>query len=137
MAVVWLIEDGNYSDYRVIGVFSTKSNAERIRDLVGGSVHPWELDPCIEALNQGHSMWVGEMRYDGSVERMDPIEIQSYQMAGERSIWRRSTAPAYRGQNVEDCLHGTVWAKDRQHAIKIFNEERVQYIASGEWKGVK
>ena len=56
-----------------------------------------------------------------------------FEVTPRMTIWRRSQAPAYVGKNVPDCLHGTVWAKDSTHAIKIMNEKRTQMIAMGEW----
>jgi len=45
MAPVWVVEEGEYSDYRVVGVFSSKENAQLIADAVnapreGGFVMP-------------------------------------------------------------------------------------------------
>lgn len=31
---VWVIEQGEYSDYRVVGVYSSRENAERIAEKI-------------------------------------------------------------------------------------------------------
>lgn len=138
---VWVVEHGRYSDYRVVGVFSSKRNATLVADAInagdnwsaGATVDEWPIDPAVDALNAGHSQFIVTMRRDGTTERCEKWETSSYYIAGHVEIWRRSTAPAYAGTGVEDCLSATVWAKDEAHAVKIVNEKRVQMIASGEW----
>ena len=131
---IWVIEDGCYSDYHVIGVFTTKANAELIRDRVGGTIAEWPLDPKVKELSQGYISFTGEMQYNGTIERMTTQELSYYNLEDNVHIWKRSTAPIYKGQNIQDCVSGTVLAKDRKHAIKIFNEKRIEFIASGEFK---
>jgi hypothetical protein len=87
----------------------------------------------VEELRKGFKPYVFEMRRDGTVERCVQYDVVSYQLAGHVDIWRRSEAPAYKGKGVEDCLHGTVWAKDEKHAVKIANEHRARFIAEGLW----
>ena len=132
---VWVIEEGNYSDYRVSGVFSSKDDADFMASKIGGTVAKWPLNPCVDELRKGYKLFLGEMLYDGTVERMVDwsAELSGYYLTHSLEIWRRSTAPAYQGKGVQDCLHGTVFAKDIKHAVKIFNEQRTQLIAQNKW----
>lgn len=130
MKTVWVIETGEYPDYRVEGVFSTKERAEAVNAKVGGEVSEWPLDPAFNELKKGYSVFLGEMLRDGTVERCSPWD---FEVTPRMTIWRRLEAPADAGKNMPDCLHGTVWAKDSTHAIKIMNEKRTQMIAMGEW----
>ena len=137
---VWVIEQGSYSDYRVVGVFTSRKNAKLVADKINESegydkatVDEWKMNPAVDEINRGLTVWLGEMRRDGTVERCVPWEVSSYELAGGLDIWRRATAQAYKGKGVEDCLHGKVWAKDKKHAIKIFNEKRTELIALGKW----
>lgn len=134
---IWVIEDGEYSDYHVVGVFSSRKNAELIQAQVGGTIEKWPLDPAVRELSQGYRVFLGEMLYDGTIERMVEHTISQssiYSTGKDRLyVWYRSQALFYQGKGVQDCLHGTVLAKDRQHAIKIFNEKRTQLIALGQW----
>jgi hypothetical protein len=141
VSTIFAIEKGEYSDYRVVGIYSTKEVAEKVCDAINvnedwgkATVSEWPLDPAVDALNAGHSMHRVLMRRDGTVEECRRQDITSYEVAGECHIWRRSTAPAYRGKGVPDVLQATVWAEDTQHAIKIVNERRGQMIAMGEWE---
>ena len=139
MARIWVIEQGSYSDYRVVGVFSSKVNAEVVKGKLSVSfgeeptIAEWTLDPAVDEINAGLTVWLGAMLRDGTVEQCVPWEINGYDLNEDLRIWERASAPAYKGQGIQDCLHGKVWAKDAEHAIKIFNEKRVQLIASNKW----
>lgn len=133
MKTIWALEDGCYSDYHVIGIFTSKENAEVVQRHVGGTIAEWPLDPMVHELNKGYRCWLGEMLHDGTVERMVEWEISGYSMNNSIYVWPRSTAPAYQGKHVQDCLHGTVLAKTRTHAIKIFNEKRAELIAANKF----
>ena len=132
---IWVVEQGEYSDYRVVGVFTSEQNAQTVADAIGcdASVAQWPLDPAVAELNQGHKQFVVHMHRDGKVESCRKWDISSYNIAGSFTIWERSKAPAYRGQGLDDLLQATVWASDKKHAVKITNEKRVQMIASNAW----
>lgn len=139
---VWVIEQGSYSDYRVVGVFSSEANAKLLAVAINSAEHvyaraevaEWSLDPAVSELRQGHALHCVLMRRDGTVERVNRKDISGYEISGDVHIWERSKAPAYKGQGIEDALDATVWAKDEDHAVKIANEHRTRMIASGEWK---
>lgn len=141
---VWVIESGEYSDYHVVGVFSSKKNAQLVYDAIRTSqgyhtdlhdeIACWPLDPVIEELRQGFRQFYVLMQRDGTVESVRPKTFfDDYQINGYSKVWRRSTAPFYRGKNVPDCLDILLWAKDETQAIKAANERRAQMIANGEW----
>ena len=142
MKSIWVIEKGSYSDYRVVGVYSTKEGAELVCARINGEescelavVSEWTLDPGVEAINQGLEPFIVHMLRDGTTEKvwMDENDFE-YTLNDQPTIWRRSEAPAYKGKNIPDCLTARVFARDSQHAVKIANEHRTRMIASGEWK---
>ncbi len=141
MASIWVIEQGVYSDYRVVGVFTSKENAKKVCDFINAKetyekseIAEWPLDPCVDALNAGLTQWIVHMRYDGSTEKLAQQD-STYDLDGSVSIWRRTTAPAYRDNPaIRDVLTAVVWASDSNHALKIMNERRVQMIASGQFQ---
>jgi hypothetical protein len=62
MASVFVIEQGSYSDYHVVGVFSTRENAETVLAALKAAtesyydtpgIAEWPLDPAIDALRAG------------------------------------------------------------------------------------
>ena len=138
---VWVIEQGSYSDYRVVGVYSTKVKAELVCTKVNkgyeyepATVSEWPLDPGIEAINHGLSPFVVWMLRDGSTEKVSMCaEDFEYTLNDKPRIWRRSTALAYQIEKAADCLTARVFAEDARHAVKIVNEYRTQMIAKGEW----
>ena len=136
MKTIWVVDDGEYSDYHVIGVFTTKGMARdvaRAFKLGDDSIHEWPLNPGVAELNKGLWQYTVVMLRDGSTERITrkdelyDLELSSY-------LWDRPNAPAYAGRNIPAALVATVWARDDKHAVKIANERRTQMIANGEWK---
>ena len=112
---VYTIEQGSYSDYHIIGVFSTRENAERMIARMDSSYEkPWieerEIDPGITELSQGLNLYMVRFRGD-------------------------ETAVESRGDiNPEDCIWKDgacyfVWAENDQAAIKIAAEKYAQYKA--------
>ncbi len=139
MKKVWLIEQGVYSDYRVVGVFSTKENADLVCKEIKKSdyhnnpeVREWNLDPGVSQLNKGYLKFRVLMLRNGDTEDISPINY--FELEEKCYIWERSKAEAYKGKGLKDVLDAEIWAKSKQHAIKIVNEKRGQMIANGEWK---
>lgn len=139
---VFAIEQGSYSDYRVVGIYTTREGAQKVCDWLNSadsmydkpSIAEWPLNPALDELNAGLSQFSVTMLRDGTTERVSKIEPSSYYIADEWHIWRRTQAPAYRGKGVPDALTGTAWAADESGAIKVANERRTQMIADGKWK---
>ena len=138
---IFVIEQGSYSDYQVVGVYSTRAAANQVRDALRAAecygdspeVAEWPLNPAVDELRQGLSRFRVVMLIDGTVERCDPSALSGYELAGSVQIWRRTQA-AYKGKGIPDALMAVVWAKDAEHAIKIANEHRAEMKASGRWK---
>lgn len=126
MNKIWVVEKGDYSDYRVVGVFTSEEKAKQICDLINRDGHfdaatvaEWPLDQAVNEINQGLDYWAVEMNREGKVTYTNKIG-----WAG----WEWGTSINSRGR-----LHSSVWAKDEQHAVKIVNEKRAQMIAMNEW----
>jgi hypothetical protein len=140
MMKIYAVNSGSYSDYRVDALFSTRKNAERymagIKDGDYNDIEEYELDPdTVDILERGYDVWLVHMLKDGSTERVEKTGNDKYDISytPSHTIWRRSTAPAYRGTDIKDILTSHVWAKTEKAAIKIVNEKRAQMIANGEW----
>ena len=136
---IWVIEDGDYSDYKVVGVYSTRENAETAlaamavtRTYNPPTIEEWKMDPGIEEMYAGLSRISVSMKRDGST-----IEVQ-HVTAIEESFEDFPGGPYEPGRYAKDYVPGekriryTVWARDEQHAVKIANEYRAQAIAAGE-----
>ena len=120
MKKCWIIEQGCYSAYRVVGIFTTKENAEKqmARIKWGGeydqpSIEERWLDPGVDELNQGLSQFI--VIFDGAettVKSYNSVESDDYH-------WMKGSSY-------------TVWAESDQAAIKIAAEKHAQYKASQE-----
>lgn len=139
---IWVIEQGIYSDYRVVGVYTSKENAEIVCDALNkgesyeqATIAEWPLNPGAAELNQGLSTWLVHMRRDGFVELCDPRGLDSYDISHDDYIWKKPKTPAVAGSNARDVLVSIVFASDAQHAIKSVNERRLQMIAMNKWNG--
>lgn len=134
---VWAIEEGEYSDYHVVGVFSSRENAEIVQAKAGGEIVEWPLNPAVDAIRQGLRQWQVVMLRNGTVEKAWQLEsFSSYRLnepEGQDAIWRRTQAPAFKGKGIPDAINVTVWGKSEQQAVKRANEIRTQLIAMGEW----
>jgi hypothetical protein len=126
MASVWLLERGQYSDYTVLGVFSTRANAVKAMELVDKEfssprITKRELNPGIDQLGEGLTLFSVSMRADGESSKVS------------RGVW--DLEPELLVANPKapypKQVYGTVWATDEAHAIKIANEFRVQAVAEG------
>jgi len=125
MPTCWIIEQGDYSDYRVVGIFTTRENAERALKFIKHNNNHYDtseiterqLDPCIAELNTGLQQFViridhGQGSTKTLVEESTALEASDYHYK-LRSIY-------------------FVFARDQDHALKIATERHAQYLATKE-----
>jgi len=125
MPEIYVITEGEYSDYHICGVFENKELAEEVAKATGGQVEEFMLNPLSSRPSKDYSLWSVYMEYNGD-SHVDKTNIVYAARVGDIHI-----------DMLTLKLHVTCWAKDKQHAIKIANEKRVQLIANGEWEEVK
>lgn len=140
---IYAVTAGSYSDYRIIGIFSTR---ERANDFIKyapdnsyNEIEEYELDSLdavTSMIKRGYSVWRVLMLRDGTVEEIKRCGTERYQVknAEHHAIWKRTKADFYKDKGVPDVLQSYVWAKTEKQAIKIVNEKRARMIASGEFK---
>jgi len=134
MKTVWMVTEGIYSEYHVVGIFSTKEGAKIIENfcnkdqLRDTEIKEVILDAGLEKLNQGFFLYRVHMDADGKVKSCVPL-FSSYDI-GERPALHVVSRPCAAG----DVICGNTWAKDEQHAVKIANEFRLQAQAKGTMK---
>ena len=142
MAKIYVVTAGSYSDYRICGVYSTQEKADEASEQYTSDydkAHPeeYELD-YLPDHPKGMIAWSVFMDRDGnSIEGYDDAS-----RCGLRNDF--SFSPRHVPQDTWDSRRGGflgitngvlfyVWARDKEHAIKIANEKRIQLIVSGEW----
>lgn len=110
MISVWIIEQGEYSDYCVVGIFSTKENADQIcaeinkTEYSEAEVKERPLDPAINELRQGLRQFM--------VHRFPELKAKPTTSLIVESFAQKAYA--------------LVWARDEPHAIKIAAERFAQ-----------
>lgn len=119
---LYMVTDGDCSDYCVRGIYSTPEKAEWAKKLYAAKNDIDEIE--VDALPDAPP---GMLWY---FVKMD--------VAGNSPDVRRVNA-GYAGQDkwapCGDNKHVAFyqWAEDEQHAVKIANERRAQLIANGGW----
>ena len=143
MVSVWAIEDGQYSDYHVIGVYSSKANALVVAKAIGlneDNVNEWPVNLLLKEINRGLNVFQVVMLKDGTTESIRPMERANGFNCPHHFFWDRPKADYYKqlkeqkGIDTPAAVQANVWARNEKHAIKIVNEIRTQMIANGEWK---
>lgn len=124
--IIWVVTEGEYSDYAIVGTFSTKENAEACIAVLGDCtrVEEWILDAYIPDFRQGLRPWMIWILRDGTVRN-----------ANETSDLPEPDAfyPTNQLAEKRDLMQVCVFARDREHAIKIANERRAIHLADGTW----
>ena len=140
MSKLYWIEEGDYSDYRVVGVYDSKEKAEKVAEYLnrgrsiyrdGASVVEVPLNPAYEELNSNLTQYLVNMTYDGNAYRVEE-RSSSREVDAALNVWTKTKASRWEtSENVADEIKGDVWAKDKKHAVKIANEFKTRAIAEG------
>lgn len=135
---IYVVTSGEYSGYSINALFSTRELAEAYCAAVSESrkgsiyatpeIEEWALDEFSDRWREGLAPYCIEMLRDGTLHWLSPasaIESRSRicQCPDRGKGWPAKVT----------ALYSIVWAKDREHAVKIANERRTQMIALGEW----
>lgn len=144
MNKVWIVTTGCYSDYRIVGVFTSKENADLFVSAApdDGDVEEWNTDtfePVIDQLRQGRKPWTICMDRDGNVPHSYnhlPVLFRQGDYEYEEGMSnlglpRDRLRNAHNGSGGE--LRAVRWATTVEGAIKSVNETRAQLIATEQW----
>ncbi len=118
MTKCFIIEQGSYSDYRVVGIFTTRENAERGLAYIQNADHydeptidERELDPAIDGLNQG----------------LTQFRVHIGEHKTECRIITGLDEDEYHWNNPDQTSSYPVWARTPDDAIKIAAERHAIY----------
>ena len=131
MTTLYLVSQGDYSDYSVLGIYSTPEKAEYAVRLYGDDsrIEQYELDG-MPPHPPGELRWHVQIMANGDV-------VSAFQVAPENEY--RPIVPLYQslygGQQKPNCIF-QIWARDKNHAIKIATEKRREMLANGTWGGL-
>jgi len=133
MKTVYILTEGDYSDYHIIGVYSTRELAQEAADagFVRVSVYS---DYDIEEHNLdensppfGMKCWRVRMLRNG--DTLGDVERGDIGGHGSMSDYIILTSR----RKLTDEAYFFMWARDEKHAVKIANERRAQLIANNNW----
>lgn len=122
---IYIVTRGSYSDYSILGAYSTRENAEAALKVWNDEWDKPEIEewPIDAHLSRGDQLpWMVWMRHDGAeaeASKTDPPE------ADDSTWWSNNTF------HRDLRFRWMGWADDEQHAIKIANERRLIDIAEG------
>lgn len=132
MTKIFIVTSGSYSDYSIWEVFKNKDNAQKYIDFNG----------IEEAEIEGFEIYDDnnfDVVYKNRERKVHYIRINK---EGKINYWlnEKNNLDAIKNAlnkkedfNLWDelCLH--VFAKNKEHAIKIVNEKRSMHIANNTW----
>lgn len=121
MKQVFVVTQGQYSDYHIEGVFSTEAKAENYISATGLTycvkIKMWKVDADTEMTDRGLSYYWVEMNRTGDTKSIEKCSAGRPDWIWESGVYE---------------MH--MWAEDEEHAIKIANERRARIVALGQWK---
>ena len=130
MATIYIITDGSYSDYHIVTVFSTRELAEKFialyPDMNDDNIEEYELDKFETQLKDGLLLYNVSMYRDGETRNVDMGTMDNDTDTQKNTMFRE-------WNTVTWFMSCNMFATDEQHAVKIANERRTAFIASGEW----
>ena len=144
---IWLVATGEYSDYGVVAVFDDqhKPEAEEFAKLVGGRVEeePLTLNPTHQEPPAGQSFFQVRMFRNGSLDssscdkgiyQEDVLYEDGTLHKCHYHVTSYENYPAYEHDpnRVDKSywqLSVSLYARDKEHAVKVANEIRIQILA--------
>ncbi len=129
---VYVVTHGAYSDTSVTGVYTSRDDANAVaRTGDDGYVEEYDLDPPLTEKQARHIRY-GESVYNVTMD-LDGNDSQV------NEHWVSEVHDGLRvrvdSDNVARRLSGTCWARSEEHAIKIVNDRRSQWVAMGSLVG--
>lgn len=124
MAKVYGLSAGSYSDYSIVGVFSSAEKREAFKKefpITWDSYcdEDWTLDEGITEIEAGLSPYDVTMDKELNVKRVTKRDSPA-----DRSV------RVYDYPQTGPLAHGQLWARDEAHAIKIMSDRVAQLVAT-------
>jgi hypothetical protein len=124
---IYIVTSGEYSDYSIEAVFSTRADAELYLKQPGFSeyayptIEEWEMDSLSKSLHARYVNYFVRMAKDGET-------LETWTKPLDQPIFKRQY-----GFDISNNLIMDINATSKEHAIKIANETRTQIIANNSW----
>lgn len=116
MSKIYIVADGDYSDYRIIGASTSRESAERIQKAFK-ACYLHELDDAVAISSD-----------------LSPFQVKISDLGVVHSVTLAKNAYEMRAAfDGGGNMRTGIWARDVEHAVKIANERRVQVKALNAW----
>lgn len=129
---LYFVGAGEYSDWEVCGIYSTRKLADRAAVLYRGEVYECELDAMPDA-PIGMERFKVTMSANGDSDGARGIaagDTPSYAEGGYNPVMG-----GYPVRRTTGAMHFYVWARDADHAVRAANERRIALLAARQWIG--
>jgi len=124
---VYAVSSGEYSDYGIEAVFSTKENAKSyIGDRSCCDIEEWVLDAWVP---KADAAWEVDMTLEGDV-----VKVKKLSHADDSYLRYWPPAP-FAPPNAPHMLYMKMWADDENGAVKIANERRIAFLLKRDAEG--
>lgn len=136
MTTIYLVTQGSYSDYRIVGAYSTRELADKVVTEINRCYHydqavVEELELDKPTVKQGYARLTLRMDRDGNT--LDTWN--SGPLEGEDRTLFTDYRPHYSGGVT--CLTVSRFTDSLETLAKIANELRTRYLAEKGWPVVK
>jgi hypothetical protein len=141
MTTIYLVTGGDYSDYSVLGAFSTRELADAaIAEGIGDQVEEMVVDPKMEPKPPGLEPFGVTISNDGDscVARKESPYGWHKDDGSFPLRWPAPGQVAEHGTNEKEYYHRNfqVWAADEQSATIAVLNHRAAMITAGKWPHV-
>ena len=120
MSKIYIVTEGCYSDYHIVGVYDNPDLAEKAKQMSGGEIEEHAVNPHETELRNGMESWRIIMKQSGGVIRAARAE--------PKEDFSPGAAALPMGHMYCNC-----WAKSMEHAIKIASEKLATLLTEKAW----
>ena len=126
---VYVVTSGEYSDFRIEGIFTTRKKAILAKALIidSNDVEERVLDEATPPIGRGLDLFTVRIKKDGIHKVFKEGYITGDYISKANN---KKCIPFNWDKSMMECY---IWARDEQHARKIANERRAMILASGLW----
>lgn len=128
MKKIYILSEGSYSDFHIVGAAEDKETAEMLSEKWGCDYNEYKLNSLDDAKSIKNkilyevTMW----RNGNSKVKRDDFQDRD---ADEPNFYFWGGIDT----GIEVIVEIECWADSQEHAVKIANEKRSYLIATGEW----
>lgn len=128
---LFAVSKGSYSDYRVVGIFTTRKKAQKFIDAFDekdkdgfswseyNDIEEYVLDFTVSEIERGLRVYEVRFDVDGNVQQAE-ASFSTYEI---------ETLPSVKRCEFNGWVDCRVWAKDKKHAVKIASDMRRMEMA--------